>query len=459
MRLHWHRSDLRLHDNPAVAGGDTDETLQPVFVFDPDVLEHASSVRARFLVDSLRDLGETYRDRGYSLRIMHDDPASALPEAADSDDTVTWNRGYTPLARRRQNEVSEALDAEDLSHEAFDGGVLHPPTEIYSQADEPYSTFSYYHDSWLDLPVEEPHPEPGYPPADADPGSTVPSVEELGFRQPTADVPSGGVSEGRRRLDEFCSHDIYRYADHRDQPAEDATSRLSPHLRFGTVGVREVLRAIAEAREEADGDDERAGVDEFRRQLCFREFYLQMLYHHPDTVRESHRPEPDWRDAEQEVERWRRGRTGYPFVDAGMRQLLEEAWMHNRVRMAAASFLTRHLLVDWRVGLDWFRRKLVDHDTANDVAGWQWTASTGVDRQPYFRIFNPTSQCRKHDPEAEYVREYVPELRDVSTEDVHRMPELDDAEREEVAPEYPAPVVDHSAARERALEAFEDARE
>ncbi len=456
MRIHWHRDDLRVHDNPAYS---VDETVQPVFVFDPEVLRHASDVRVGFLLDSLEGLRTNLRDRGGDLLIRRGYPSEIIPEVAGDGDTVTWNQGYSPLARQRQQDVAEALQTSGVGYQSFDGGVIHGPTEIYSDAGDPYSVFSYYHRSWLDLEKPDPYGTAEASPRTPEETDVLPDVENLGFTEPEAEVPRGGSEEGLRVLDGFCSEDIYRYGDLRDRPDFEATSRLSPHLKFGTVGARRVWREVAAAFDSVETEVEQENVDEYRRQLCFREFYTQMLYHHPETTRESYRAEPDWRTASEEVERWRRGETGYPFVDAGMRQLLEEAWMHNRSRMVAASFLTRHLLVDWRVGLDWFRRKLVDHSPANDVAGWQWAASTGVDAQPYFRVFNPITQCRDHDPEAEYVRRYVPELRDVSTEDVHRMPEMTSEERSSVAPEYVEPVVEHEVGRERALEAFERIRD
>ncbi len=459
MQVHWHRDDLRAEDNPALASGDGDEDVRPVFVFDPAVLSRASGVRVSFLLDCILDLRREYRRRGSDLTVRHGSPEDVLVEIVEAGDTVTWNRGYTPLARRRQRAVEEVLESHGADHDASDGVVLHAPTEIYSQAGDPYSVFSYYQDSWLVLEKPEPVRASEEMLLEGETDVAVPTIDELGIEEPEADHQSGGLQEGVRRLREFCDGDVYRYAEDRDRPAADSTSRLSPHLRFGTVGPRQVWSATVGAHEAADSEAGRDGVEEFRRQLCFREFYTQLLYHHPETVTESYRTEPRWRSALEEVERWKQGETGYPLVDAGMRQLLEEAWMHNRARMVAASFLTKHLLVDWRVGIDWFRQRLVDHGAANDVAGWQWAASTGVDAQPYFRVFNPIAQCREHDPDGEYVRSYVPELRDLSAEEIHRLPEMDVDERREAAPDYPSPVVDHSDGRERVLEAFEEARD
>jgi len=274
-------------------------------------------------------------------------------------------------------------------------------------------------------------------------------------------VPDAGQSVARERLEAFCAGPIYAYAAERDYPARDGTSRLSAHLKFGTVGIRTVWAATEDALAAAAGDDERASVEEYQSQLAWREFYAHVLRFNPETVAENYveydRP-IEWRNDPAELAAWKAGDTGYPIVDAGMCQLLEEAWMHNRVRMVVASFLTKDLLVDWREGYRHFRAHLADHDTANDVGGWQWAASTGTDAQPYFRIFNPTTQGARYDPDAAYIREYVPALRGVEPATIHAWPDLDDGERTAVAPDYPAPIVDHAERREAAIEAFRTAR-
>jgi deoxyribodipyrimidine photo-lyase len=225
--------------------------------------------------------------------------------------------------------------------------------------------------------------------------------------------------------------------------------------------VREAYAATEAAMADAEDDDAEAGVREFQQQLAWREFYTHVLAARPDVVSQDYREyenEVAWRDAPEELQAWKDGRTGFPFIDAGMRQLRAEGWMHNRVRMAVASFLTKDLMIDWRAGYDWFRRKLVDHDPANDSGGWQWAASTGTDAQPYFRIFNPWTQGEKFDPDGEYAREYVPELADASGDEIHGWGEMDDVDRDRIAPDYPAPIIDHAERREQALAMFEAAR-
>jgi deoxyribodipyrimidine photo-lyase len=508
VHLHWHRRDLRAVDNCGLDAGSPDESVLPVFVFDDAVLSHAAPPRVRFVLDALADLRRTYRDLGGDLIVRRGDPSAVLPAVADryGADRVTWCRDYSGLARERDDAVRAALDASGgrgdarsvgtLTVDAVHDAVHHPPGDITTSDGDHYSVFTYYGRKWADrekrAPVDPPAPDRLPTPGD-DATEPIPDLAALGFDEPEADVPEGTRSAGRRRLREFCGASgpgdadaeatgeghvaaeatgacrsesagrpaVFDYAGDREVPAMDGTSRLSPHLKFGTLGVREVYDATRAAMARTPDDAAREGVEEFREQLAWREFYAQVLAANPETVVENHRDfsEPiEWRTDPEAIAAWKAGRTGYPIVDAGMRQLLAEAWMHNRVRMIVASFLTKDLLLDWREGYAWFRERLVDHDTANDVGGWQWAASTGTDAQPYFRIFNPTTQGERHDPDATYVRRYVPELEGVPAELIHDWPDLDEGQRRARAPDYPAPIVDHATRREDALDMFERAR-
>ncbi|MCX2818785.1 deoxyribodipyrimidine photo-lyase [Haladaptatus sp. F3-133] len=458
MDIHWHRRDLRVADNTALSRAS--EPL-PVFILDDGVLEHASPVRVSFLLDALRSLREDYRALGGDLVVERGDPREVLRRLADEHgaDTVVWNRDYSPLARERDDEVGEALRNSDVGTRTFADGVLHEPDEIFTNAGDPYSVFTYYHRKWEEREKDEPRDKPDEVRNPAVGG--IPTVDELGFDSPEPDAPEGGTGTARELLNGFLSDGVYVYDEARDYPARGCTSRLSPHLKFGTVGVREVWEKTQSAKEDAEDDEERESVEEFQAQLAWREFYTQVLYHNPSVVTENYKTYEnriDWRNDEDEIRAWKQGETGYPIVDAGMRQLLDEGYVHNRIRMVVASFLTKDLLVDWRVGYGWFREKLVDHDTANDNGGWQWAASTGTDAQPYFRIFNPMTQGERYDPDGEYIKRYVPELRDVPADSIHTWHELGDEERDEAAPGYPAPIVDHSERREEALSMFEEAR-
>ncbi|SDR41775.1 cryptochrome/photolyase family protein [Natronobacterium texcoconense] len=464
MIVHWHRRDLRVRDNCGLARAvAADEPVVPLFVFDPVVLEHASPIRVACLLEALESLRSWYRDRGSDLLIARGDPSDVLPRiAAEYDvDAVTWNEDYSGLAQERDRAVTAALEDEGITPETTHDAVLHEPGSITPNQGEYYSVFSYFWKKWRDREKQAPLE----PPAENDladvTGEPLPSAADLGFDTPDATPLTVTQEAARERVTSFCSGPIYRYDENRDVPAAGATSRLSVHYKWGTIGPREVYAATERAAERAETSTARDGVTAFQRQLAFREFYAHVLSFNPEIVTENfsgYESEIEWRNDPGELAAWKAGETGYPIVDAGMRQLLEEGWVHNRVRMIAAAFLTKDLLVDWRKGYDWYRRKLADHETANDVGGWQWSSSTGMDAQPYFRVFNPTKQCREYDPDGEYVRRYVPELEGATTDDIHDWPTLSAERRESVAPDYPAPIVDHDERRERAIETFERAR-
>ncbi|WP_178916734.1 deoxyribodipyrimidine photo-lyase [Natronomonas gomsonensis] len=458
MRLHWHRRDLRVADNRGLA--DPADPAAGVFVFDEEVLAHAAPPRVAFMLDALESLREAYRNRGSELFVRHGDPATVLPAlAADHGaDVVSWNRDYSGLAQRRDDHVSEELKDDSVTPQKFHDAICHEPGSITTNAGDPYSVYTYFWKKWRDREKDDPRAAPAF--AEATDDEPIPTLAELGFEQPSADVPPASTEAARGRLDAFLDADVFRYDERRDYPADGCTSRLSPHLKFGTIGIREVDELVREVRDSVSGE-KRESVTEFRSQLAWREFYTHVLYFNPEVVTENYKSyenDIEWEDDEELISAWKRGETGYPIVDAGMRQLRKEAFMHNRVRMIVASFLTKDLRCDWRHGYDHFREQLVDHDTANDNGGWQWAASTGTDAQPYFRIFNPMTQGERYDPDAEYIREYVPELRDVDPEIVHSWHECSPTQRANAAPDYPAPIVDHSERREEALAMFERAR-
>ncbi|MDZ7687885.1 MAG: deoxyribodipyrimidine photo-lyase [Halobacteriales archaeon] len=458
MEIVWHRRDLRVADNAALSAC---ARPLPVFVLNDEVLGHASPPRVAFLLDALRSLRGDYRALGGDIVVERGNPREVLPRLADEyDASVRWNRDYSGLARERDDEVRGALRDAGVEFTDHKDSVLHEPDEIFTNAGDPYSVFTYYHKKWKERDKDEPYPEPEKV-VEPDESGEIPTLNALGFDAPEADVPDAGTKEARELLDDFLAADVYEYAESRDYPERRCTSRLSPHLKYGTVGVREVWQATQEAKEDTSDEDERESVEEFQAQLAWREFYTQVLYHNPSVVSRNYKEyenEIEWRNDEGEIEAWKDGETGYPIVDAGMRQLRTEAFVHNRVRMIVASFLTKDLLTDWHVGYSWFREKLVDHDTGNDNGGWQWAASTGTDAQPYFRIFNPMTQGERYDEDAEYIKKYVPELRDVPAEKIHSWHELDEEERDELASDYPTPVIDHSERREAALSMFKKAR-
>ena len=482
MQLHWHRRDLRAADNRGLATAAEAGPVLAVFVFDDDVLAHAAPPRVRFMLDALAELRAWYRDHGSDLVVAHGDPREVLPDLAAEYgvDRVVWNKDYTGLARERDAAVRQALDAAGVAREVVHDAIHHEPGSITTNAGDPYSVYTYFWKKWRKRekadPYEPPTAEQLVDAADLD-MEELPTIEELGFEEPEADVQSAGTEAARDLLAAFCEDGIYRYGEDRDYPTKDATSRLSPQMKFGTIGVREVYEATERAKRTLDvddgdsedgGDDEDDGkpdelesVEEFQSQLAWREFYTHVLFFNPEVVSQNYKEyehDIEWRNDPEELQAWKEGTTGYPIVDAGMRQLKAEAFMHNRVRMIVASFLTKDLLVDWREGYAHFCEHLADHDTANDNGGWQWAASTGTDAQPYFRIFNPMTQGERYDADAEYIKKYVPELRDVTANTIHEWHEMTDLERERVAPDYPHPIVDHSERREQALSMYKQAR-
>ncbi|AFO58184.1 MULTISPECIES: deoxyribodipyrimidine photo-lyase [unclassified Natrinema] len=464
MIVHWHRRDLRPGDNRGLArAASTDEPVVPLFVLDPSVLEHASPIRVACLLEALESFRSWYRAHGSDLLVVRGEASTAVPRVATAHDaaTVVWNEDYSGLARERDQAVRTALTDEGIAAESVHDAIHHEPGSITPNQGDHYSVFSYFWKKWRDRDKRPPADEPEASDLAAVSGDPIPSLDEVGFDDPEATPPTVTTAAARERVADFCSGPIYEYAALRDYPAESGTSRLSPHLKWGTIGPRELYAATERAAERAASDGDRESVREFQRQLAWREFYAHVLAFNPNTVTEDfsgYDNEIDWHDDPDALEAWKAGTTGYPIVDAGMRQLRADGWMHNRVRMLVASFLTKDLLTDWRAGYAWFREKLADHDTANDVGGWQWAGSTGTDAQPYFRVFNPMKQGREYDPDAEYIREYVPEFADATAEEIHGWHDLEPPERERIAPDYPGPIVDHAERRDRAIALFERAR-
>ncbi|WP_255196316.1 cryptochrome/photolyase family protein [Halorarius litoreus] len=459
MRLHWHRHDLRVTDNWGLSAAD--DVVLPVFVFDDEILQFGSPPRVAFMLDALAALRADYREQGGDLYLAHGDPSAVLPDLATEVGaaTLSYTEDYSGLAAERDRVVTEALDSEGITVEGYHDALHHEPGSITTNAGDPYSVYTYFWTKWRNREKADPY-DPPEQVVDR-PGDALPALADLGFDEPVADIEPAGTGRARERLADFCAGPIYDYADRRDYPADECTSRLSTHLRWGTIGVREVYAATDRAMADAPDADARESVEAFQSQLAWREFYHHVLNFTPEVVTQNYKSYEqaiEWRDDQAEIAAWKAGETGYPIVDAGMRQLREEAYMHNRVRMIVASFLTKDLLADWRHGYAHFREHLVDHNTANDNGGWQWAASTGTDAQPYFRIFNPTTQGERYDPDAAYIHEYVPELAGVSAETIHAWPDLSPSERRDATPDYPDPIVDHGERREQAVTMFKRAR-
>jgi deoxyribodipyrimidine photo-lyase len=457
--LLWLTRDLRVHDHPALrAALDRGEGVVPVFCFDDRLLggRHASGPRTQFLLECLADLDERLGGR---LVLRRGQPERELPALAQEAEAreLHFSADTGPFARRRIERVVRAVGIESFAHPG-----LHAVDDlgaIRTQAGDPYTVFSPFHRAWQAAPRRAVLGRPrafGTPPAGVRKGS-LPALGELGLSQRVGDPPPGGETAARERLSRFLGDGVGSYASDQDALAADRTSRLSPYLHFGCISPREVEDRLPRG----------AGPEAFRRQLCWRDFHHHVLLHFPRNARaefqERYRGTIAWSRAERRFEAWREGRTGFPLVDAGMRQLLREGWMHNRARLVVGSFLTKDLGIDWRWGERHFMRLLIDGDEANNNGNWQWIASVGTDPQPAFRrIYNPARHMERYDPEGAYVRRYVPELRDVPLEflaEPWSMPE--DVQRAcgcVIGRDYPEPVVDHAEARRLALERYAAAR-
>ena len=485
--IHWFRSDLRAEDNRALAAACARASeLVPVFVLDDALLErhHESHPRLRFLRACLLDLARRLEGVGSTLVILRGAPHLRVPELARAcgASLVTWNRDHGPYAKRRDRAVRRALARDGVeAHECKDR-VVFDRDEIRTGKGEPYSVYTPYRRAWWRRYRADPPREAQVPsrlPRIAGLGSiddpAVGSLDLLlggrageGSRDgppPTTGsvvatpsdataTPRGGAGAARKRLDAFLGAAARRYHVDRDFPALAGTSRLSPYLRFGAVSVRTCFRAgLARVRDEPEA---REGVAKWLDELVWREFYHAILDAHPHVLDGPFHPvfeAIEWDDRPDRLDAWQAGMTGYPFVDAGMRQLAATGRMHNRARMVAASFLAKDLHVDWRAGARWFMRCLVDGDPASNNGGWQWAASTGTDAQPWFRIFNPTTQGERFDPRGEYVRRWVSELEGLGGKAVHRPW---DAPLESGG--YPPPIVDHRQERSVALARYRAVR-
>jgi deoxyribodipyrimidine photo-lyase len=461
--LFWFRRDLRMDDNAglyhALCSG---RRVYCAFVFDRDILDALASRadrRVEFIWDSVAELAQALRAAGGGLLVLHEHAAQAIPALAQrlGVEAVFANGDYEPAARARDKAVEMALAAQGRRLHLSKDQAIFERDEVLTQAGRPFTVFTPYRNAWLrlldDLHLQS-HPvgtrtEALAPPPFPDPGPE--SLEALGFeRTNLAEFPVGTGASGARRLLEDFGQRIDDYARARDFPGVKGVSYLSVHNRFGTVSIRELARLARSSESE--------GAAVWLSELCWRDFYFQVLWHHPRVALGSFRPEferIEWPNDEKLLRAWREGRTGYPLVDAGMRQLNLTGFMHNRLRMVTASFLAKDLLVDWRLGEAYFAAHLNDFDQSANNGGWQWAASTGCDAQPYFRIFNPVTQSQRFDPHGHFIRRYVPELARVSDARIHAPWTMSVGEQTEsgcrIGRDYPRPVVDHAQQRVKAL--------
>ncbi|MDX1739954.1 MAG: deoxyribodipyrimidine photo-lyase [Rhodothermales bacterium] len=462
----WLHNDFRLLDNPALFHAVEAGTAIPAFVWAPDEEGSWSPGGAHrwWLHHSLYSLASDLESKGSALVIRKGSSSEAIHALVEETgaERVVWNSRFEPALRERDRKISRSLKEKEIEVVQYQSRILHDPDRVRTTNDTPYKVFSPFWRKFLKVvDISESLPMPRFAEA------SLPQIESMSIDDlallPKVDWAGGlreswtpGEAGAHEALDSFVDESISSYDQNRNFPHREGTSRLSPHLRFGEIGPRQVWNLVrARAK---DGD----GRENFLREIGWREFSYHLLHHFPRTTTQpldERFNEFPWVDSDEDLRRWQKGQTGYPIVDAGMRQLWHTGWMHNRVRMIVASFLTKDLLLHWIEGARWFWDTLVDGDLANNTQGWQWAAGSGADAQPFFRIFNPVSQGERFDPDGQYVRHWVPELSKLPNKYLHcpwETPEevLSEAGLE-LGVDYPEPIVDHSEARKKALDAFE----
>ncbi len=451
----WFRRDLRLADNAALDRARREhDRLLPVFIWDPE-MEGAwvpGAASRWWLHHALEVLGQRLRDRGNRLIIASGDTAGELARIsrASGAQAVYWNRLYEPAFVERDTALKADLREQGLTASSCGGSLLFEPWDLLKADDTPYLVFTPFwkqmQKRWI-APSAAPEPRHLAPPDRWPATLSLPDLKllpELDWADSFNERWQPGELAARRRLDDFVERTVAGYDHGRDRPGSHGTSRLSPHLHFGELSPGQVARALDAAGELPSGK----GRWSFLREIAWREFSAHLLFHHPELPDRALKRQFDrfpWRDPAdyaEDLRAWQRGRTGIPMVDAGMRELWQTGWMHNRVRMVVASFLTKNLLIPWQEGAKWFWDTLVDADLANNTAGWQWTAGCGADAAPYFRVFNPVLQGQKFDPKGEYVRRWCPELASRSARELHEPTST--------------PMVDLKDSRRRALAAYDE---
>ncbi len=428
--IFWFRRDLRLHDNVGFYNAlQSDNPILPIFIFDKNILDKLpeNDARVHFIYDTLKEMQETLSKKCNStLDIFYDTPKEIFTRLSNTYqiDTVFTNHDYEPYGIRRDSQIKKLLNNNSIKFKTFKDQVVFEKREVLKADNTPYVVYTPYKNKWKTLFNASVHLKQ-FPSEtllnNCIKNKTIESktLEQIGFT-------SSPIKVEKPTTTPFL---IQHYEETRNFPAiKNGTSKLGPHLRFGTVSIRQMVKKAIHEENEI-----------FWNELIWREFFMQILWHFPKTVNNSFKPKYDriiWRNNEKEFEAWKNGQTGYPLVDAGMRELNATGYMHNRVRMLTASFLCKHLLIDWRWGETYFAEKLLDYELSSNIGNWQWVAGCGVDAAPYFRIFNPTTQIKKFDNKQEYIHKWVPDLQELN---------------------YPSKIVEHSFARERCLKVYKEA--
>ena len=470
----WFRNDLRTWDNQALSAAASHKAAVPVYIRETGGPARClGGARQWWLHHSLSELAVALENLGAPLILLSGDPAELLPQLADAVDAsaVYWNRRYDPSFRDKDSDLKRALRAKNLAVESYAGQLLHEPSRLRTGSGSYYKVYGAF---WRALEADLDQQRPLDAPKSLNPvsQSRMPESETLAdwALLPTKPDWAGGLAEtwtpgeagAQARLEDFLETRLRGYSDRRDLPGIESTSGLSPHLANGEITPAQIFEALRQA----DGDASPADRTKFRKEVGWREFSWHLLANEPHLPQRNHNDRFDdfpWKTDAKALKAWQKGLTGYPIVDAGMRQLWKTGWMHNRVRMVVASFLSKHLLLHWREGEEWFWDTLVDADPASNAASWQWVAGSGADAAPYFRIFNPVLQGEKFDPDGDYVRTYVPELAKLPSKYIHKPWEASAQVLKSagisLGDTYPRPIVDHKQARDRALAAYQQIKD
>lgn len=455
--IHWFRRDLRLLDNTSLtAAAASGLPVVPVYVLSQWSKHHhwTGPNRQTFLCGCLASLAANLESTGSRLVLRQGDPVESLIRLALECRAVEihTNADPDPHGKETENRLKERAGEFGISCLVHDDVTLHPPGKLQTREGRPFRVYTPYSKAWHGLAKRKPLGKPSLGPAPTMDSLALPNLSHWGLEPSKAQILAAGERAARTRLKEAIRERVAGYAENRDIPALDGTTRISQDLRFGLISVRTVYAEAMKCGESLEPAG-RKGVEVFIRELAWREFYMDLLHHHPRVLQEEFNPTwkgLPWEEPGAHFERWTRGETGFPIVDAGMRELLATGHMHNRLRMITAMFLTKDLRHDWRLGESFFMQHLVDGEIASNNGGWQWSAGTGADAAPYFRIQNPWMQTARYDPEGAYIKRWIPELANVPAQQLSTPPNG----RRSLAPGYPPPCVDHHAERERTLAWF-----
>jgi deoxyribodipyrimidine photo-lyase len=456
MLIFWHRRDLRLADNLGLMmASQRSPKVIGCFCFDPHILnrDDIAPARVKYLIGCLQELEGKYKQLGSQLLLLQGDPATMITQLATKlkAQAVYWNLDVEPYSQQRDKQVREALENQGIGVETYWDQLLHSPGEILTKSGDPYKVYTPF---WKNLakkpkqaPVDTPQALENLTETEQNSIATIvmadlPTPEELGYHWDNPLLLEPGETAAQARLSDFCRNGLENYEEQRNFPAIEGTSQLSAALKFGAISIRTVWFAAAEVKENSRSEETTQNIETWQQELVWREFYQHAMYFFPELANGPYREEFKdfpWDNNIEHFQAWCEGKTGYPIVDAAMRQLNQTGWMHNRCRMIVASFLTKDLIINWQWGEKYFMQTLYDGDLSANNGGWQWSASSGMDPKP-LRIFNPASQGQKFDPEGEYIRQWLPELSSVDTEYLVTG-KIPCSEREACG--YPEPIVDH----------------